>query len=46
MGETADPPLSIDEASVCPELMALAVGQVTVGVAWFTSTLIVLVTGP
>ena len=44
MGETADPPVSVDEASVWPTEMALAVGHVTVGVALFTSTLTVLVT--
>ena len=45
MGATADPPVSVDEANVCPKVMALAVGHVTVGVALFTCTLTVLVTG-
>jgi hypothetical protein len=44
MGEVADPPVSVDEASVCPELIALAVGHVTVGVALFTRTLTLLLT--
>jgi hypothetical protein len=38
-GTDAEPPLSVDEASVWPKVMALAVGQVvTVGVALFTTT--------
>jgi hypothetical protein len=45
MGETAEPPLSVEADSICPELIALAVGQVTVGVALFTCTLTVLLTG-
>jgi hypothetical protein len=33
------PPLSVEEASVCPAVIALAVGHaVTVGVALFTDT--------
>jgi hypothetical protein len=38
----AAPPLSVDDASVCPAVIALAVGHaVTVGVALFTVTLAV-----
>jgi hypothetical protein len=38
-GTEAAPPVSVDEASVCPKLMALAVGHDdTVGVAWVTVT--------
>jgi len=45
MGETAEPPLSVDAESICPELIGLAVGHVTVGVALFTSTLTFCDTG-
>jgi hypothetical protein len=45
IGETADPPLSVEADSICPKLIALAVGHVTVGVALFTCTLTVLLTG-
>jgi hypothetical protein len=39
-GTDAEPPLSVDEASVWPYAIALAVGHVdTVGVALFTVTL-------
>jgi hypothetical protein len=41
------PPLSVEEASVCPYVIALAVGHAdadTVGVALFTVTLTVPVT--
>ena len=39
----AEPPVSVELASVWPLMMALAAGQVfTVGVAWFTATLTVL----
>jgi hypothetical protein len=37
--DIADPPVSADEASVCPYVIALAVGHVMVGVAMFTCTL-------
>ncbi len=33
MGETADPPVSIEAERGCPLLIALAIGHVTVGVA-------------
>ena len=39
-GTEAVPPVKVDEASVCPKVMALAVGHAdTVGVALFTVTL-------
>jgi hypothetical protein len=39
-GTDAVPPLSVDEASVCPKAIALAVGHAdTVGVAMLTATL-------
>jgi hypothetical protein len=39
------PPLNVEEANVCPKVIALAVGNaVIVGVALFTVTLTVLVT--
>jgi hypothetical protein len=41
----AEPPLSVDDASVCPYVIALAVGHTdTVGVALFTVTLVKPVT--
>ena len=40
----AVPPLNVEEASVCPKVIALAVGQAdTVGVAWFTVSWTVVV---
>ena len=44
MGEAAEPPVSVDEASVCPVFIGPAVGHMTVGVALFTSTPTVLLT--
>ena len=42
-GVLADPPLKVAEASVCPKLIALAVGQaVTVALALLTVRLAVL----
>ena len=39
-GTEADPPVSVDDASVWPDVIALAVGHAdTVGVALFTVTL-------
>jgi hypothetical protein len=38
-GADPNPPLNVDEARVCPKVMALALGQVvTVGAALFTMT--------
>jgi hypothetical protein len=37
-GTDAVPPVNADEASVCPEVIVLAVGHNdTIGVAWFTT---------
>jgi hypothetical protein len=41
----AEPPLRVDEANVWPKVIALAVGNVNVGVALFTSTFTELTTG-
>ena len=41
----AEPPVKVDDARVWPKVMALAVGNVNVGVALFTSTLTALTTG-
>ena len=40
---TAEPPLRVDDASVWPTVIEVAVGQVTVGVALLTCTLTVVV---
>jgi hypothetical protein len=46
-GTEATPPVSVDEASVCPTVMALAVGHVdTVGVTLTTARFPVAVLGP
>jgi hypothetical protein len=41
----ADPPLRVEDAKVWPKVITLAVGNVNVGVALFTSTLTALTTG-
>jgi len=43
--DIAEPPLRVDEANVWPKVIALAVGNVNVGVALFTSTFTELTTG-
>ena len=42
----ATPPLNVDDASVCPYVIAVAVGQtLTTGVAWLTKTVVVPFSG-
>jgi hypothetical protein len=44
-GTEAVPPLKVEDAKVCPKVIALAVGHtLTAGVALFTVTLTVLLT--